>query len=148
MASDDANIIGIIRDLEKRIWTAKGRVKTQKEAVDDIISGHTAYNEATKAKQEYEYAKKKLELALQSDQEYNDAMEALAEEKQQLKDDRDILSLHLVEYYTTTHERQIEIGESNGDAREVIVTGKLGAKSKYQTQLFSKKGEQDDSTET
>lgn len=133
---DHLNTLTNIRDLDLRIWTTKGRIKTQQEVVDDIKAGHTAYSEMIKAKQLYETAREKLRVALLSDRDYNDAMENLAEEKVQLNEDKEVLSLHIVEYYTRTHERQVEIGDKPGDARELVVTGKLGARGKYQTNLF------------
>ena len=44
---------------------------------------------------------------------------------------KQILSDHIVAYYGLTQERQLEIGEE-GEAINLILTGKLGKTEKYQ----------------
>lgn len=138
--SDRGQTIDNIRELDLAIFTNKGRIKALNERALEIIEGHNAYNEMVDAERVYKTAKEKLRIALLSDGDYNDVMENIADEKLTLKDQKDMLSLHVVEYYTTTHERQVEIDDS-GDARELVVTGKLGARGKYQTNLFGKSEE-------
>lgn len=133
---DEDRAIETIRELDLRVFTNKGQLKALEEIVDDLRKGHTAYNEMLKAKQAFETAKEKLRVALLSDGDYNDAMENLASKKQEIADDKDTLSTYIVEYYAATHEKQVEIGE-DGNARDIVVTGRLGASGKYQTNLFS-----------
>lgn len=134
--SDQGQITDNIRDLDMDIFITKGRIKVLNERIEEIKVEHTSYNEMIKAKQAYEKARENFRLTMLSDSDYNDTMENVATEKQKLADQKDMLSLHIVEYYTKTKERQVEIGD-DGDARDLIVTGKLGARGKYQTNLFS-----------
>lgn len=132
----DQNTLFTIRKVALDVEVRKDKLKNLKEQAEDIVAEMPEYQEAQKTKLAFDAAKEKLRLALLNEPHHNDLLEEIAQEKQDLDDDKDVLSLHLVEYYTATHERQVELNENTGDAREVIVTGKLGKKQKFQTNIF------------
>lgn len=128
-----------IREYAADVEKTKQNIATLKEQITEIKESMTEYSHFEEAKEVYDLAKRDLELALQGRGNYNDLMEKVAELDHKLKDQKDILSLHIVEYHADTRAQQIEMDDLTGDAREVVVTGKLGKKGKFQTSLFSDK---------
>jgi small-conductance mechanosensitive channel len=116
--------------------TAK-HIKTQEEMADEIRTKMTAYHEVERLEDELKTAREKLKVDLIRNSNYNDLLEEIGQSKETLKSQKSILSDHIVAYYALTQERQVQT-EANGDARQLIVTGKLGKVEKYQTSLFSK----------
>lgn len=128
------NIILTAGDIE----STKRKLKTLKEQVAEILEGMDEAEAVELAADALAVAKQKLASALMGRREYNDLMENIAEYSHKLKGEKDVLSLHLVAYYKLADDgTQIEVDEM-GNAREVILTGKLGAEQKYQTSMFAK----------
>lgn len=132
---DIANVIESVRLTAKDIKEATGKIKLINEQIQEVLSGLSDYDEVVRLTDELAKAKEKLGRLLQSNERYNDLMEEKAQLSSKVADQRQILSDHLVWYRLTTNERQIEMG-SDGDACDVVVTGRLGRASKYQTNLF------------
>lgn len=130
----DSSTIDTIREYAADIDKTKQDIKTLNEAASEQVESETAYNEVAELTEQLAAAKERLKSSLMSNHVYNDVMEKLAECKNKLADQEDILSLHIVEYYAGTHERQIEMN-AEGDAREILVKGKLGKRGKFQTRL-------------
>lgn len=126
-----------IRVITKDIDAKETGLKFKKDQLKEIIESMPEWLDVEESALEHSAAKEKLRIALMSNARYNDLAESIANESADLRDDKDILSKHVVEYYASTHEHQIEIDESNGDARQIIVNGKLGKGGKYQPSLFS-----------
>lgn len=133
----DAEIVTKIRQLDTHIFTAKGRLKILREEQLEKLNEHTAHKELVVAQLAVETAKKNLERVLIGDGDYNNLLERIADEKDDIRETGYTLSLYLVEWYAQTHQKQIEIGAKPGDAKEVLITGKLGKTAKFQTRLFS-----------
>lgn len=130
--------IDSIRIIARDIDAKESGLKVKKDQLKEIVESMPEWNEVYELSEELKSAKEKLRIALLANSRYNDLAEKIANEAEDLRDDRDVLSKHVVEYYASTHEHQIEIDESNGDARQVIVNGKLGKGAKYQPSLFGK----------
>lgn len=135
--NESQQAIETIRECATEIDKTKATIKNLREQALDIKEGMAAYDEYTKASDAAKAAKENLRLALMGKAEYNNIMEEIALEADKLKDAQEIISQHIAYYWRETGERQIEVDHNNGDAREIIVKGKLGAKQKYQTNLFS-----------
>lgn len=125
-----------IRVIARDIDAKESGLKVKKDQLKEIVESMPEWNEVYELSEELKAAKEKLRIALMRNSRYNDLAEKIANEAEDLRDDKDILSAHVVEYYASTHQHQIEIDESNGDARQVIVNGKLGKGAKYQPSLF------------
>lgn len=134
---DQTQTIETIRELANDIDRKKSGLKNLREQAADMLEGRAAYQEVVKAQAELTSTKEGLKRAMMGDHEYNDLMENIGLETAALTDLQDILSQHVVLYWKDTGERQVEIDESNGDARALVVTGKLGKKEKFQTNLFA-----------
>jgi hypothetical protein len=124
-----------IRKLDIHIFGCEGRVKVLKEELQEVLEGHTAYQELQRAQAAVERARADLNRALQGDEDYNDLMEKIADENNDIKETKYSLSQLVVEYHAQTHAKQVEIGP-NGDARELIVNGRLGKRGKLQMSLL------------
>lgn len=128
--------IETIREYSSDIDRSKKKIKTLGEQAQEVLDGLVAYDEVLKAERALAQAKEGLKNALMNEGQYNNILEEIAQEKEKLRDMKDIMSQHIVFYFKETGDRQIEIDHANGDAREIIVNGRLGAKSKLQTNLF------------
>lgn len=126
-----------IKKQEFHILATKEQMRTRKEMITEHVESTQAWLDLQTAKEEFDRKKAALSLSLSSDGEYNNMLEDAAQLREKLKDQRDTLSEMVVGYFIDTEEKQLET-DSNGDAREIIITGKLGKKAKYQTSLFAK----------
>lgn len=140
MTDDIASKVESIRRVSTDVDAREREVKHIKEQIKDIVESMPEFTAVDELTKELAEAKEKLRIALMAKANYNNLMERLGDEQNDLKDDRDVLSACVVDYYASTREHQIEI-DSNGDAREVIVKGKLGKSEKYQPSLFGRNTE-------
>lgn len=138
MAPGD-DVVEKIKQLDQSVTAAKERIAVLKERKQEILENHTAYHNFKDAQAALAKAKEEMNRALQGDGQFNNIMEQLASEKSDLDETKYTLSVYVVEYHARTHAQQVEVGE-DGDARDVIVTGRLGRKGKLQTNLFSEAG--------
>lgn len=135
--SETKDTIENIRLTARDIEATKRKLKVVNEQIEAILEDMDEAEEVVKAQEALADAKQKLASALMGRGNYNDLMENAGEIKQTLKDQKEILSLHLVAYYQLSNgERQVEI-DDYGNAREVILKGTLGAEGKYQTSLLT-----------
>lgn len=127
-----------IRVYESDIEDTKKQIETKKEMVQELLESTSGWLDVQTLKERYEEAKISFHLKLQGNADYNDGLEELAQLKEKLKEQKQIQSDFIVGYFAETKERQIELG-TTGNARDLVVTGKLGKSSKYQPSLFSVK---------
>lgn len=133
--SEVTKTVNSIREVQRDIETSKGRIKTANELITDKKQEMDEWLEVESLKEQLGEAKKKLALALSNDPDHNNRLESLGQEKDKLTSLKNILSDHIVVYYGMTQERQVEMTEM-GDARTLILSGRLGKEEKFQTSLF------------
>ena len=131
------NIVENIRITAKDIDQKSANLKNINEQIQALIVDMPEYKEVEELEESLAEARKKLKIALENRRGYTDLTESAGRLKEELKDDKEILSSHVVEYYASTKEHMVEMDESNGDAREVVVIGKLGKSGKLQTNIFT-----------
>lgn len=129
--------INAIKSQELAIDTTKNQIITRKELIAEAIESRQEWLDLESAKEEVKRLKSALDLSLSKDGDYNNQLEDLAQLKDKLKSEKETLSDLIVGYVITTSERQVEINNM-GDARDLVIKGTLGKKSKYQTSLFNK----------
>jgi hypothetical protein len=115
--------------------------KAATEVLETIEQGWMEYQTVDDLSEKLKDAKDRLKQRRLADNRYNDQSEAVHAVKRDKKEAREILSDYLVNHFKITGERQVLMNDANGDAREVILTGKLGRETKYQTSLDLKPGE-------
>ena len=136
MATTVDETIRNVRNHELSIERVKNQIATVNEQIKEELESMDEYDDVLNLEGQLAVAKEKLRTALQSKSGYIDLLEKKGELQETLKGHKHILSEELVTYYGQTKERQIEIG-ANGDARAVVLTGKLGKEQKYQTSLLN-----------
>jgi DNA repair exonuclease SbcCD ATPase subunit len=136
--ADVQQALETIRTYEEDIRATQRELKACKERLQEELDGYSEYTEVQRITEELAAAKEALRLKLAGDGDYNDLLETKADLLAKLRDQQDILSDHIVLYFTQTDERQAEIRPGVG--RALIVTGKLGKKDEpYQTSLLTSK---------
>lgn len=136
-SGDSSSTLETIRRLTKEIDALKFDIKALNEMLKDIRADLPEFEALEDARVALQQAQTELNEALRKVPNYNDNLEELAGKKESLSDKQAILSAFIVEYHAQTHEKQVEIDQSNGDARALVLTGRLGKKQKYQTSLFN-----------
>lgn len=127
-----------ILEQEQAIDHTKIEIATRKEMIADHIEKTQEWLDVEAAKEELLRLRQALAAKLSSDPDYNNQLEDLGQLKDKLKSEKETLSDLIVGYFANTKEHQLEVN-NHGDAREVVITGKLGKKGKYQTNLFADK---------
>ena len=134
-----AELLDSIRVVQHDIDAAEADIKTLKDMAKEQLESMPEFIEVAECTEALKQAKERLKQRLLARQQYNDLMEKIATKTADLADDKEILSEHLIEYRIKTHERQIEVNTSNGDARPIEIKAKLGKQmQKYQTNIFGK----------
>lgn len=122
------------------IEESKRKVSAAKEMAQEKLEAMPYFDEVQTLTEKLAEAKAQLKSASMANGSYNDLLSEIADEQQKLKDLKQILSDHLVYYRDNFQEKQVEMND-DGDARELIITGKLGKEAKYQYNLFSQETE-------
>lgn len=81
---------------------------------------------------------KKLNAKLSQDADFITMSERKAAINLEIKDTKEVLSSHVVQWKMDTHEDAVEIGNNLG--KQIIVKGTLGKPQAYQTNIFSSDG--------
>lgn len=134
--SDIKETISSVRDHELSIERLKSQISTLNEELQEELEAMDEFDDVNNLSEQLKIAREKLKIATQSNPRYMNLTEKKAELQETLVGHKHILSEQLVAYFAQTKERQIEMG-ANGDARAVVLTGKLGKSQKYQTSLLS-----------
>lgn len=133
--SEVDNTIQSIRDHELSIERHKNQIATVNEQMREVMESLDEFDEYNDLNEQLKLSRERLKQALSNNQHYVDLMMKKSELQETLNGHKHILSEQLVAYYGQTKERQIEMN-SNGDARAVVLTGKLGKSQKYQQSLL------------
>jgi predicted RNase H-like nuclease (RuvC/YqgF family) len=127
--------INAIIEQAHEIDATKQLIATRREMIDDYIQNKPSWLEVEAAKEELARLRAKLAAELGTDGDYNNMLEDLAQLKDKMKSEKETLSDLVVGYRLETGEHQLEIN-NDGDARELVLTGRLGKKAKYQPSIF------------
>jgi predicted RNase H-like nuclease (RuvC/YqgF family) len=134
--SDVQTALETIRQYEEDIRWTKSELKTCKERIKEELESTHEYSEVQRLSEELAQAKEKLRISLGINGGYNDLLETKADLSEELRDQQEILSDHIVYYFKATDEKQLEIRPGAGI--DIIVTGKLGKKEEpFQTSLLA-----------
>ena len=137
---DSTRTVDNIRTFDHELREHDQRIKTLREQLQDRAESTDEYAVVESLKAQLKEAREKLKQKLLSLPGYNDLAEKLADEKDSKKSAELDMSDFLIAYHAETKERQVEL--EPGDAREVILKGRLGKPKDYQTNLFIQGGEQ------
>src|SRR5471030_1066976 len=121
---EDKTTIEAIARLMLELAETRGKMKTIKDDLKDIAEQNDEYRalqEELKESTEKRATAKKL---LEADKDYQVVNSELEELKFKYKDLQEIMSHHLVTYFSETNETQLTTPE--GDTLQVVVSAKLG----------------------
>jgi chromosome segregation ATPase len=137
--TDNTRLIDHVRTFDHDIRKFETNLKRLKEMIEEAVSKLPEHDEIESLAEQLKTAREALKQAKLRTPGLNDLMQQLADEKDSLKDAKLNLSDFLLGYFKETGERQIELAEK--DAREVILKGKLGKPTQFQTNLFRQEEE-------
>jgi DNA repair exonuclease SbcCD ATPase subunit len=139
---DQANtrLIENVRTFDHDIRKFETNIKHLKEMATEAVEKLPEHDEVEQLKEQLKQARETLKQATLRLPGYNDLMQQIADEKDALKSAKLNLSDFLLGYFHETGEKQIELEAK--DAREIILKGKLGKPTQFQTSIFNQETEQ------
>lgn len=141
METEQSNtLIDKIKIFDLDIQKFAHNAKVLKEQIAERIEALPEYAAVESLKEQLKTAQEALKQAKLRAPGLNDLVQKLADEKDAKKTAELNMSDFLLGYFAETRERQIELDD--GDAREVILKGKLGKATNFQTNLFAGGGDQ------
>lgn len=133
--TDNTRLVENVRTFDRDIHKFEHNLKTLKEQATEQVEKLPEHDEVERLKEELKQAREALKQATLRLPGYNDLMEQIGDEKDALKTAKLNLSDFLLGYFKETGERQIELEPK--DAREVILKGRLGKPTQFQTSIFN-----------
>jgi DNA repair exonuclease SbcCD ATPase subunit len=131
---DNTRLIDNVRTFDQDIRKFETNIKRLNEMATEAVEKLPEHDEVERLKEELKTAREALKQATLRLPGYNDLQQQIADEKDALKSAKLNLSDFLLGYFHETGERQIELEAK--DAREIILKGKLGKPTQFQTNLF------------
>ena len=116
--------IDAIHRLMLEMGEVRNKVKTVRDQLKDVMEQNEEYRTAQEELKEYKAKRETAKKALEDDKDYQLVNSELEELKFQLKDLQEIMSHHLVTYYSETQSQQIT--DNDGETRQVILSAKIG----------------------
>ncbi len=120
----DETTLDAIHRLLAEIAETKTKAKSAREQMADIMEQNDDYKALEEELKELAPKRAKAKEVLKSDSDYQKFAAELDELKFKLKDLAEILSHHLVTYYSETNATQIK--DDQGEVRQVIISAKIG----------------------
>lgn len=120
----DEKTIDAIHRLLGEIAETRAEAKTIKEQLKDLAEQNDEYRELEEELKVLAEKRTKAKDILKEDKDYQKFSVELDEVKFKLKDLGEILSHHLVSYYSETNATQIK--DETGEVRQVIISAKIG----------------------
>lgn len=121
------HLMHTINDVDKEIRTEKARLKEWREDYKADIQSTDEYRALEAAKNDVKLAKAKLEHRVSTDSDLARDRAEIDAQAEKVRDLREILSHHLVEYFKETGKTAIRLDVLDQDQQQqVIVNAKLG----------------------
>lgn len=121
---EDKTTLDAIHRLMLEIAETRGKMKTVKDQLKDIAEQNDEYRVLEEELKELATKRQNAKKVLESDRDYQQVNTELDELKFKYKDLQEIMSHHLVNYFSETQATQIT--DEAGETRQVIVSAKIG----------------------
>lgn len=121
---EDKTTLDAIHRLMLELAETRGKMKTVKDQLKDIAEQNDEYRAIQEELKEAATKRQTAKKLLEADKDYQLVNSELEEQKFKLKDLQEIMSHHLVTYFSETNETQLTTPE--GDTMQVVVSAKLG----------------------
>ena len=113
-----------IKRLMLEIAEARQQVKTIKEHAEQVLEQNDEYREVKEQLKELTTKRAEAKKILQADKDYQAVASELEEQKFKLKDLQEIMSHHLVAFYSETQQTQIR--DDQGEVYQINLSAKIG----------------------
>lgn len=120
----DEKTLDAIHRLLVEIAQTKGELKTLRDGLADELEQNDEYKEVAEEAKDLANKRREVKKSLQADKAYQKLSSEVEELRFKLKDLQEILSHHLVTYYSESG--STEITDSNGESHQVIISAKIG----------------------
>jgi predicted nucleic acid-binding Zn-ribbon protein len=121
---EDRTTIDAIHRLMLELAEMRGKMKTVKDQLKDIAEQNDEYRALAEELKEVSEKRQAAKKLLEADKDYQLVNSELEELKFKFKDLQEIMSHHLVTYFSETQATQIT--DESGETRQVIVSAKIG----------------------
>ena len=121
---EDKTTVEAVHRLMLEMAETREKMKTIKDNLKDIIEHNDEYRAIAEELKELGEKRTKAKKMLEADKDYQLVNSELEELKFKYKDLQEIMSHHLVTYFSETNATEIEMPE--GDSMQVVVSAKLG----------------------
>ncbi len=121
---EDKTTVDAISRLMIELAETRGKMKTIKDDLKDIAEQNDEYRALQEELKEVSEKRATAKKLLEADKDYQVVNSELEELKFKYKDLQEIMSHHLVTYFSESGETQLTT--ANGDVLQVVVSAKLG----------------------
>jgi predicted nucleic acid-binding Zn-ribbon protein len=121
---EDKTTIQAIHRLMLELAEMKGKMKTIKDQLKDVAEQNDEYRALEEELKEVSEKRATAKKLLEADKDYQLVNSELEELKFKFKDLQEIMSHHLVTYFSETNETQLTTPD--GETMQVVVSAKLG----------------------
>ena len=122
--TEDRTTMDAIHRLMLEMAETRGKVKTVKDQLKDVMEQNDDYRALAEELKEVSGKRASAKKLLEGDKDYQLVNSELEELKFKYKDLQEIMSHHLVTYFSET--RNTQITDDQGDTRQVIISAKIG----------------------
>lgn len=123
-ATEDKTTLDAIHRLMLELQEVKGKMKTIKDQLKDVAEQNDEYRAIQEELKEAGVKRQTAKKMLEADKDYQVVNSELEELKFQFKDLQEIMSHHLVTYFSETQNTQIT--DDQGETRSVILKASIG----------------------
>src|SRR3954463_7856112 len=121
---EDKTTVDAISRLMLELAETRGKMKTIKDDLKDIAEQNDEYRALQEELKEVSEKRATAKKLLEADKDYQVVNSELEELKFKYKDLQEIMSHHLVTFFSETNETSLPL--PNGDTMQVVVSARLG----------------------
>jgi hypothetical protein len=121
---EDQTTLQAVHRLMLEMAETRQKMKTIKDQLKDVMEQNDEYRAVAEELKEVSEKRTRAKKLLEADKDYQLVNSELEEQKFKYKDLQEIMSHHLVTYFSETSNTEIETPE--GDSMQVVVSAKLG----------------------
>src|SRR6266568_6002150 len=121
---EDKTTLDAIHRLMLELAETRGKMKKIKDDLKDIAEQNDEYRALQEELKEFSEKRATAKKLLEADKDYQVVNSELEELKFKYKDLQEIMSHHLVTFFSETNETQIT--DNDGEKRQVVLTAKIG----------------------
>lgn len=122
--TDEKTTLDAIHNLMLELSETRGQMKTIRDNLKDVMEQNEEYKAVAEELEELKPKRLHAKQLLEADKDYQLINSELEELKFKYKDLQEIMSHHLVTYYSETQNTQIT--DTEGETRQVILSAKIG----------------------